>query len=83
MIHYVESKGCIELADALKLNRTLTKLDVSGNNMGDEGALALSDSLRFNPHLMHLDIASFQNYEFIRISKERHILRLLGLFFQL
>jgi hypothetical protein len=39
----------VNLADALRLNSTLTHINMSHNIMGDMGALALSDSVRYVP----------------------------------
>ena len=38
-------EGCTKLASALKLNSTLTMLDLARNNIGEEGATAIADVL--------------------------------------
>ena len=39
----------------LEDNRTLTLLDVSGNNMGAEGAASLAEGLKANTGVQYLD----------------------------
>jgi hypothetical protein len=49
------------LAQALASNRTLTKLDVSYNEIGDDGCTALADALKVNTALTHVN---FRNNHF-------------------
>ena len=44
------------LADALKVNASLTTLYLYGNNIGDEGAASLADALKVNASLTTLDL---------------------------
>ncbi|TGZ58568.1 hypothetical protein CRM22_009569 [Opisthorchis felineus] len=63
-------KGCPELALALKGNKTLEHLDISGNRISPEGAVLLSKGLYFNTTLRR--IKSFVNP---LISVDRHALK--------
>jgi Ran GTPase-activating protein (RanGAP) involved in mRNA processing and transport len=42
----VGASGCRELITALKNSKTVRVLDLSGNNIGDEGARVVVESLR-------------------------------------
>jgi hypothetical protein len=46
--------GAIEIAEALKTNKTLTKLMLSHNNIGDDGATAIVKALEINQILENL-----------------------------
>jgi hypothetical protein len=50
----IEVNGCVAIAEALKVNKSLTKLDLQGTVMGNSGALALADALRNNTTLLSL-----------------------------
>lgn len=57
-ISLAESKlkhDIIPLLDALGTNETLTELDISGNQIGDEGARILAKALQINTKLRTLD----------------------------
>lgn len=49
-----------ELCDALKVNTALQTLDVSYNELGDDGVRALSDALKVNTALQSLDVSGNQ-----------------------
>ena len=49
-------QGLKALASVLKYFPMLQTLDVSGNNIGDEGAVILADSLQNNPILTTLGV---------------------------
>ena len=51
---------CLPLAVALAANRALTKLSITNNQIGDEGATALADALCVNGAMTDLDL-SFNN----------------------
>jgi Ran GTPase-activating protein (RanGAP) involved in mRNA processing and transport len=53
----ISDAGTIELADALKTNRSLTKLGLSDNRIGADGAKALADALKTNRSLTKLDLS--------------------------
>jgi hypothetical protein len=44
------------LADALKVNSRLTKINLNGNSIGDEGALALVDALKVNTSVTFISL---------------------------
>ena len=46
--------GAADLADALKSNKTLTKLNLDGNYIGDTSATSLADALESNKTLPKL-----------------------------
>lgn len=48
------------MAEAIKINATLTKLDLGLNNIGKVGATAITDALKINTTLTRLDL-SFNN----------------------
>ena len=51
--------GAYHLAEMLKTNQTLRRLNLSENNMGDQGVQSLADALNFhNRFLLHLDLNS-------------------------
>ena len=50
-------EGPAALAEALKVNKTLTRLDVSGNQMKAEGAAALADGLKSNCSIQVLAVS--------------------------
>jgi hypothetical protein len=68
----IESEGAIELSEALKLNSSLTWLNLRGNrliivfsfslnvgnNIGNEGAIELSEALKSNTSLTSLNLNS-------------------------
>jgi hypothetical protein len=41
----------VALADALKVNTSMTTINLQKNEVGDEGALALADALKVNTSL--------------------------------
>ena len=49
-------KGAKQLADALKVNTTLTELYLNYNNIGDDGLEALLDALKTNKTLLKLEL---------------------------
>ena len=55
----IEHKGARRLSEALKVNTSLTELDISHNNIGDEGTIALAEALGEggNTTLTKLDIS--------------------------
>ncbi|KAJ3442023.1 leucine rich repeat family protein [Anaeramoeba flamelloides] len=55
--NYIEA-----LCEALKVNQTLTVLDLSGNRIGAEEMQAFSESLKANQTLTHLDLSLNRNW---------------------
>ena len=51
------SEGVKLIADAIKVNKTLKKLDIGVNSISDDGAAAISDSLKYNNSLHELDMS--------------------------
>ena len=52
----VGAEGAKAIADALRVNGSLTSLDLMVNDIGAEGAKALADALRVNGSLTKLDV---------------------------
>lgn len=52
----IGDKGAIALADMLRHNRTLTRIELSFCDIHDAGAIALADSLANNTTLKYLDL---------------------------
>lgn len=50
----INLEGCVAIAESLKYNNVLQKLDLQGINMGSAGALAIADALRTNTALCEL-----------------------------
>jgi hypothetical protein len=57
VIGYLGEVGAAAIADALRVNTTLTELNLRGNDVGEEGAKALADALKVNTTLTELDIS--------------------------
>lgn len=43
----LKSEGAIDIADALRKNGTITKLDLRGNDIDDEGAVSVGRACRY------------------------------------
>lgn len=54
-------EGLKKLAQFLKINRSLRKIDLSFNSITNEGAMYLADALRYNPTIHELDLSD--NYQ--------------------
>ena len=52
----IGSRGATVLADALKYNNTLTRLNLCLNGIGDAGAESLAEALKTNTALTELDL---------------------------
>lgn len=52
----VAESDCTKTMQGLKGNETLTKLDVSGNEIGDKGAIALSKNIQFRDQLKFVSL---------------------------
>ena len=48
--------GASAIAEALKVNRVLTTLDLFGNEIGPSGALAIAEALKVNAVLTKLNL---------------------------
>lgn len=53
-VHFISNKN----VDALKSNKTLTKLDISNNNLGDEGGISFGNALKWNSSILFLDLST-------------------------
>ncbi|KAL0237827.1 hypothetical protein GEMRC1_012301 [Eukaryota sp. GEM-RC1] len=51
---HVGSEGAIALADALKVNSTVTQIKLQRNSIGTEGAIALADALKVNSTVVRI-----------------------------
>jgi Leucine Rich repeat len=49
--HHIDNAGVSAIAEALKVNNTLTKLNVSSNSIGDAGAAVFAEALKVNKSL--------------------------------
>ena len=54
----ITSQGATRVAEAVILNATLLKLDISCNRLSDEGVAAISDCLKINTMIQELNISS-------------------------
>jgi hypothetical protein len=54
---FIGNSGAYEIAEALKVNKILTYLDLSGNKIGDDGAKKILEALKVNKTLIHLDLS--------------------------
>ncbi len=52
----IRDGGARALAAALRRNTTLRKLDLDGNEMGNDGRLSLAEAMRLNTTVRKLDI---------------------------
>ena len=52
--NYVGDTSAASLAEAMRVNKTLTQLDLSYNNIGDTGATSLAEAVKFNATLTKL-----------------------------
>ena len=48
------------IAEALKVNNSLTKIDLSENDIGKDGVKAIAEALKFNTSLIKIDLDSTQ-----------------------
>jgi len=55
--HQIGDAGAAALAEALKVNKSLTTLDFSQNSIGDAGAAAIAEALNMNKSLTTLYIS--------------------------
>lgn len=56
--NYIDCRGAVSLASALRTNRTLTSLTIRDNGVADTGAAALGEALRVSTTLRVLDASS-------------------------
>jgi hypothetical protein len=52
----VGDDGAKAIAEALKVNAVVAKLDLGWNKIGDEGAIAIAESLKVNAVVTKLDL---------------------------
>ena len=53
----IGNNGAITLAEAIQVNTTLQKINISNNSISDDGAAAISNSLKVNSSLQELNIS--------------------------
>jgi Ran GTPase-activating protein (RanGAP) involved in mRNA processing and transport len=52
----IDAEGASALADALKANTSLTKIDIAANRIGNEGVSALADALKLNTSVTNINL---------------------------
>ena len=52
----IGDEGAIILADILRYNNTVQKINLGHNNIGDEGAIAIAHMLRSNTSIREIDL---------------------------
>ena len=57
-LHYITNNGIKKIAEAIKVNIRLQKLNISNNWILDHGAIAISNSLKNNISLQEFDMSS-------------------------
>ena len=50
----IQDVGAIAIANALKINSSMTALNLSNNNLGNDGVIALANALKLNSCLLSL-----------------------------
>ena len=55
---FITAKGAKYISEAIQVNTTLQKLNLSGHSISDDGAAAISDSLKINVSLQELNLQS-------------------------
>ena len=83
--HGIVDDGAIKLANALKNNNVVERIDLRGNNIGDEGALAFAEALKVNRKLRSLnlqdnDIGDEGAKAIIHVMQENRVLNELHLY---
>ena len=53
----IGNNGAITLAEAIQVNTTLQKINISSNSISDDGVAAISNSIKFNTSLQELNIS--------------------------
>ena len=53
----ITNNGAITIAEAIPLNTTLQKLNISNNSISDDGAAAISDNLKCSTSLQELNVS--------------------------
>ena len=56
--HKITSEEATMIGKAIKVNKTLQKLDISNNNISDDGAAAISDGLTCNISIQELNMSN-------------------------
>ena len=54
----ITSEGAKMIAEAIKVNKILKKLDINENSISDDGAAAISDGLKYNISLQELNMSN-------------------------
>ena len=52
----IGDEGGKAIGEALKVNTSLTKIELYNNNIGDEGAKAIGEALKVNTSLTEIDL---------------------------
>ena len=76
--NYIGSEGAAAIGEALKLNGSLTSLDISLNSLSNNGAVAIAKGLKLNGSLTSLDVGGNSigkeaALEFVSIFKEKQM----------
>jgi hypothetical protein len=77
-VYKIADAGARALADALRVNSTLTEINLAGNQICNAGALALADSLCINRGMrvifvsQNFDITEIGMATFQRAQRENH-----------
>ena len=53
----IGDKGAEEIAEALKANKSVTRIDLSGNEIGNSGALDIAEALKANNSVTEIDLS--------------------------
>lgn len=56
-VDYICDAGAKVIGEVLKVNKSLTELVLSRNNIGDKGAKAIGEALKVNPSLTRIDLS--------------------------
>ena len=56
--YVISAAGATCIAEAIKVNKTLTNLDLSVNDVGDAGATCIAEAIKVNKTLTNLDLQS-------------------------
>ena len=58
VLHIVSGNAMLFIAKAISKNTSLQELDISHNNLQDDGAVAIGEQLKFNKTLQHLNMSA-------------------------
>ena len=58
VLQWFGGAGATSIAEAIKVNKTLTNLDLSDNGMSEAGATSIAEVIKFNKTLTNLNLCS-------------------------